>query len=104
MLANQLNQAQLANQARSQGFQETAYQRNEPINTLNAVRSGSQVTNPNQFYTNAPQQQTTAGADYLGAMGLANQNDIANANAYNAQQNAMISGLFRLGSAAMPTK
>jgi hypothetical protein len=37
-------------QARGQGFSEQAYQRNEPINTLNAVRSGSQVTNPNSFF------------------------------------------------------
>lgn len=85
--------------ARQQGLSEAAYLRNEPINTLNAVRTGSQVTGPS--FVNSAQQQTTAGADYLGAMGLANQSDIANANAINAQQNAMISGLFRLGGAAM---
>lgn len=96
---NQAQQAQLANQARGQGFQELAYQRNEPINTLNAVRSGSQVTAPNQFYVNAPQQATTAGADYLGAAGMTGNANIAAANATNAQTNAMIQGLFSLGSA-----
>lgn len=85
-------------QARGQGFSEQAYQRNEPINTLNAVRSGSQVTNPNSFYVNAPQQATTAGADMLGAAGMTGNAAIANANAQNAQRNAMISGLFNLGA------
>jgi hypothetical protein len=87
-------------QARGQGFSEQAYQRNEPINTLNAVRSGSQVTNPNSFFVNAPQQATTAGADYLGAAGMTGNANIAAANASNAQRNAMISGLFSLGSTA----
>jgi hypothetical protein len=86
--------------ARGQGFSEQAYQRNEPINTLNAVRSGSQVTNPNSFYVNAPQQATTAGADYLGAAGMTGNANIAAANATNAQRNAMISGLFNIGAAA----
>jgi hypothetical protein len=85
-------------QARGQGFSELAYQRNEPINTLNAVRSGSQVTNPNSFFVNAPQQATTAGADYLGAAGMTGNANIASANAENAQRNAMIQGLFSLGS------
>jgi hypothetical protein len=86
-------------QARGQGFSEQAYQRNEPINTLNAVRSGSQVTNPNSFFVNAPQQATTAGADYLGAAGMTGNANIAAANAENAQRNAMIQGLFSLGAA-----
>jgi Zn-dependent alcohol dehydrogenase len=87
-------------QARGQGFSEQAYQRNEPINTLNAVRSGSQVTNPNSFFVNAPQQATTAGADYLGAAGMTGNANIAAANASNAQRNAMINGLFSIGASA----
>lgn len=86
-------------QARQQGFQELAYQRNEPINTLNAVRSGSQVTGPQ--FVNSSQQATTAGADLMGAAGLTGQANIANANAENARTNAMMSGLFSLGGAAM---
>jgi hypothetical protein len=101
MLANQLSQANLQNQARGQGFQELAYQRNEPINTLNAVRSGSQVTTPNQFYVNAPQQATTTGADYMSAAQATGNANIANANAQNAYQNAMMSGFFKLGSAGL---
>jgi hypothetical protein len=87
--------------ARGQGFSEQAYQRNEPINTLNAVRSGSQVTNPNSFFVSAPQQATTAGADYLGAAGMTGNANVAAANASNAQRNAMIQGLFSLGSTAI---
>ena len=97
MLQNQALQAQLANQARSQGFQELAYQRNEPINTLNAVRSGSQVTNPNQFYVSVPQQATTTGADLMSAAQATGNANIANANAQNAYQNALMSGMFKLG-------
>lgn len=91
-------------QARGQGFSEQAYQRNEPINTLNAVRSGSQVTNPNSFFVNAPQQATTAGADYLGAAGMTGNANIAAANAENAQRNAMIQGLFSIGAAKAGSK
>ena len=86
-------------QARQQGFQELAYQRNEPINTLNAVRSGSQVTGPQ--FVNSAQQATTAGADLLGAAGLTGQANQAAANATNAQNNAMMSGLFSLGGAGI---
>jgi hypothetical protein len=86
-------------QARQQGFQELAYQRNEPINTLNAVRSGSQVQGPQ--FVNTPQQATTAGADYMGAAGLTGQANIANANAENARTNAMMSGLFSLAGAGV---
>lgn len=87
--------------ARGQGFSEQAYQRNEPINTLNAVRSGAQVTNPNSYYVNAPQQATTTGADYLSAAGMTGNANIASANAENAQRNAMIQGLFSLGSSGV---
>lgn len=86
---------------RQQQFGEQAYMRNEPINTLNAVRSGSQVTGPSGYFVNAPQQATTSGADFLSAAGMTGNANIAAANAQNARQNAMISGLFSLGSSAM---
>ena len=89
----------VGNQARQQGFQELAYQRNEPINTLNAVRSGSQVSGPQ--FVNSAQQATTAGADLMGAAGLTGQANQAAANATNAQTNAMIGGLFSLGGAGI---
>ena len=52
--------------ANQQAFGQAGYIRNEPINTLNAIRSGSQVTNPS-YISNIPQQATTSGADILGA-------------------------------------
>tara|TARA_R110000772_G_scaffold64035_2_gene143201 strand:- start:139 stop:948 length:810 start_codon:yes stop_codon:yes gene_type:complete len=52
-------------------------------------------------YVNPASQQTTAGADIMGAMGLANQNDQANANAANARANATMSGLFSLAGAGI---
>ena len=76
--------------ARTQGFNELGYMRNEPINTLSAIRSGSQVTNPN-FVT------TPAGADYLGAAQSGYNAQLANSNAQNAASSGFTSGLMNLG-------
>lgn len=76
--------------ARAQGFNELGYMRNEPINTLSAVRSGSQVTNPN-FVT------TPAGADYLGAAQSGYNAQLSASNAQNAAKNSFTSGLMSLG-------
>lgn len=76
--------------ARTQGFNELGYMRNEPINTLSAVRSGSQVTNPN-FVT------TPAGADYLGAAQSGYNAQLSASNAQNAAKNSFTSGLMSLG-------
>jgi hypothetical protein len=87
-------------QARQQGFNEAAYQRNEPINTLNAVRTGAQVTNPS--YVSVPQQATTQGADLLGAATAQGNYDTASANAASAKSAGLTSGLIGLaGTAAM---
>jgi hypothetical protein len=77
-------------QARQQGFGELGYIRNEPINTLSAIRSGSQVTNPN-FVT------TPAGPDYLSAAQSGYNADLAASNARNAASNSFTSGLMSLG-------
>lgn len=86
-------------QARQQGFNEAAYQRNEPLNTLNAVRTGAQVTNPS--YVSAPQQATTKGADLLGATTAEGNYNTASANAQQAGQAGLTSGLVSLGSAGI---
>lgn len=86
-------------QARQQGFNEAAYQRNEPLNTLNAVRTGSQVTNPS--YVSVPQQATTKGADLLGAATAEGNYNTASANAQQAGQSNMTSGLVSLGAAGI---
>jgi len=85
-------------QARQQGFNEAAYQRNEPLNTLNAVRTGAQVTNPS--YVSVPQQATTKGADLLGAETALGNYNTASANADAAKSAGMTSGLFSLAGTA----
>ena len=82
-------------QARQQGFQEQAYLRNEPLNTLNAVRTGAQVTNPT--FTSVPQQAFTGGPDILGATQAGYNAQLAGANAQNAANQSFTSGLMGLG-------
>lgn len=66
---------------------------NQPLNTLNAIRIGSQVQNPSF--------STTPGANYANAAQASGQyaGDVYNARV--GQQNAMMSGLFGLGSAGL---
>jgi hypothetical protein len=83
--------------ANQQGFQQAAYNQMQPINVINALRTGSQVQNPN--FVNTPMQATTAGPDLLGAANASYQNQL---NAYNAQQAAsggFMGGLMNLGGA-----
>ena len=86
-------------QANQQGFNQQGYIRNEPINTLNAIRSGSQVTNPT--FQSVPQQATTAGADILGATQAGYNAQLAASNAQNAANNSFTSGLMGLAGAGI---
>jgi len=86
-------------QARQSALQEQAYLRNEPLNTLNAVRSGAQVQGPS--FVNSAQQANTAGPDMLGAAQMGYNANLAASNAQNAANNAMTSGLFSLGGAGI---
>lgn len=85
--------------ANQQQFGQQGYIRNEPINTLNAIRSGSQVTNPT--FQSTPQQATTAGADLMGAAQGTYNAAQAGANAQNASNAGMTSGLVTLGAAGI---
>jgi len=86
--------------ANQQGFQQLGYMRNEPINTLNAVRTGSQVSSPS-YINNIAQQATTQGADLLGAAQMQQNASQAASNASNASSSGLTSGLMGLGGAAM---
>jgi hypothetical protein len=86
-------------QARQQGFNEASYQRNEPINTLNAVRTGAQVTNPT--FVSVPQQATAQGPDILGATQAGYNAQLGASNAQNAASSANTSGLYQLGGTAL---
>lgn len=85
--------------ANQQGFGQLGYMRNEPINTLNAIRSGSQVTNPT--FQSVPQQATTQGADILGATQAGYNAQLGASNASNAASSANSSGLMALGGTAI---
>jgi hypothetical protein len=89
---DQLNQ--LALTGRSQAFGESIAQRNQPINEITALMSGSQVSNPAQM-SGATPQASVGGVDYTGLVNQQYQAKVAN-------QQALMGGLFGLAGAAVP--
>jgi hypothetical protein len=85
--------------ARQSALQEQAYLRNEPLNTLSAVRTGAQVQGPQ--FVNSAQQATTAGPDILGAANMQYNAAMGDFNAKQAAQANLNQGLFSLGGAAL---
>lgn len=88
---DQLNQ--LALTGRSQAFSEAVAQRNQPLNEIIGLMSGTQIQNPNSTFAQTPQTQL-GGVDYTG---LVNQKYQSDMNAYNSQMGAL-GGLFKLGA------
>jgi hypothetical protein len=99
LLGAQTQGLQSGLQARQQQFGELAYRRNEPLNVLSALRTGSQVTAPS--YVNSSQQATTAGADLLGAAGMQYNAQMGDFNAQQAAQQNFNQGLMGLGGAGI---
>ena len=94
-----LASGQFQNQARAQALQEADYFKNQPLNMLNALRSGNQVSMP-QF------SNVSTGAQIAAAPVYAATNDqySASMDAYKARmanQAALIGGLSSLGGAAI---
>lgn len=89
---------QLYLSGRQQGSQEALTERNQPINEISALLSGSQVSQPG--FTNTP-TPGVAPTDVIGAQqqSLNQQNVGYQANVANQQ--ALTNGLFKLGSAAV---
>jgi hypothetical protein len=89
---------QLLLTGRAQANQELLTERNQPLNEISALMSGSQVSQPN--WLNTPQSQV-APVDYMGA----EQNKYAGQlNAYNQEQarsQANMGGLYGLGGTAL---
>jgi hypothetical protein len=83
--------------ANQQAFQQQAYNQMQPINVINALRTGSQVQNPN--YVSVPQQANTGGADILGATNALYTNQVNATNAQNAASGNFMGGLMSLGGA-----
>lgn len=90
-----LNGINVGQQAQQQALQVQTALQNQPVNMLNAVRTGSQVTNPT--FTSVPQQGQTAGADLLGAAGQQNQ---YNMGLYNSQVGQNNSAMGLMGTLA----
>ena len=86
-------------QARTQGLQEAAYLRNEPLNMLNALRSGAQVQGPQ--FVNSANQAVTQGPDILGAAQMGYNAQMGDFNAKQAAQANLNQGLFSLAGAGM---
>lgn len=81
----------LALSGRSQAFNEALTERNQPLNEISALLSGSQVQQPN--FVNTP-QTSVGGVDYTGLVNSNYQAQVAN-------QNSMLGGLFGLGAAGI---
>lgn len=88
--SDQLNQ--LALTGRGQAFNEALAQRNQPLNEIIGLMSGSQIQNPNSTFAQTPQSQV-AGVDYSG---LVQNKYNADMQAYNAKTGAL-GGLFGAG-------
>lgn len=92
--SDQLNQ--LALTGRSQAFNEALAMRNQPLNEIIGLTSGSQIQNPNATFAATPQSQV-AGVDYTGLVQDKYKSDMAN---YQAK----MGGLFGLGSSIIKAK
>lgn len=92
---DQLNQ--LALTGRGQAFGEQLAQRNQPLNEIIGLMSGTQVQNPNSTFAQTPQSQV-AGVNYTGLVNQKYQGDLA---AHNAQTGAL-GGLFGAGMSLLP--
>lgn len=75
--ANTDQMNQLALTGRGQAFSEALAQRNQPLNEITALLSGSQVSNPAQMGGGTP-QGSVAGVDYTGLVNQKYQADLAN--------------------------
>lgn len=85
---------QLLLSGRAQSVQEALAQRNQPINEITALLSGSQVSQPN--FVNTP-TTGVANTDVAGITNAAYQNKLAAYQTQLQQNNSMMGGLFSLG-------
>jgi Chaperone of endosialidase len=96
---NQLAQQQANNLARQNNFALASYLRGLPMQELNALRAGSQVTNPS--FIGVPQTGQVGGPDLLSAYQAQQNANIAAQNRQAAQQSNLQSGLFSLGGSLL---
>ena len=84
---------QLMLTGRSQAFSEAMATRNQPLNEIIGLMSGSQIQNPTSTFAQAP-QVGVGGVDYTGLVQNKYQADL---QAHNSSMNAL-GGLFGLGA------
>jgi len=84
--------------ARMRAMQEQLALRNQPINEITALMSGSQVQTPQFGIAQSAMIPTT---DYAGIRQQGFNNQMANYQQQNANYQAMMGGLFNLGGAAI---
>jgi hypothetical protein len=89
----QLSNQQLGMGAQNQAFTQAMAKYLLPLNVAQGLKG---LSTPTYAPTN-----TVPGADYLTAMGLTNQGNVASANAQNAYNNSMMGGLFTLGAGSI---
>jgi hypothetical protein len=88
---------QLLLNGRQQAVQEALSERNQPLNEIGALLSGSQVSMPSfGAGTNQPSIPTV---DYAGLVNQNYQNQLGAYNQANAQRQGMLGGLFGIGAA-----
>ena len=96
---NQLQGINLGMSQQGQQYNQATANRNVPLNELNALRTGAQVTNPT--FQQAPMQQTTAGPDMMGAANAQNQYNMGLYNSQVGTMNGLMGAGAMLGSAAL---
>lgn len=89
---------QLLLNGRGQATQEALTERNQPINEITALLSGSQVSQPNFVSTNQPSAPTT---DVAGITQNNYQNQMQGYNGQVSQNNAQMGGMFSMGGSAL---
>jgi len=82
-------------QANQQAFNQGITNMNQPINMVNALQGGSQVTNPQGV--NSANMPQVAGPDLTGAAQNTYNSQLANYNAQNAASGNLMGGLLGLG-------
>jgi len=85
--------------ANQQGFNQAQSNLNMPINMLNSLRTGNNLTNPN--YVNATNMANVPGVDYMGAGQNQYNAQLAQTNANNAASGGFFGGLMNLAGSAM---
>lgn len=83
---------------RAQAAQELTAERNQPINEITALMSGGQVNQPT--FGSTP-QTSVANTDIAGITQQGYENSLIPWKQKNAENQALMSGLFSLGSAAL---